>query len=139
METITLRPEKELDGLSKLLGFTTQGLSQRILEFMVDNELAEDSEMDCGRTVRELLDFSLVNVLFCDYLDYTGYNAEILEKVVSLVIYNKLGDCPNCGNELEIDYDGCYGETWTETKCHAEFCGYSHSTEPDFDEHLEER
>lgn len=134
MQTVEIK--QNLKRLGVLVGRTNEvSLNGKILNYLLDKELINDEIEDCGLTIKEIYERNNDELTHSEIQNMLGsFSSDtILEIIGGLLIWNQLGECPECGCEIEIEEDSHGKHQWENKKCINKECGYSEINEPDWD------
>lgn len=133
MET-TIAETDSLRELSKLVGLPLDQLSKKIINSLIDERVISGDSEDFGNNINFSATESGYEILPLYKIVFGVEDLVTQEQVEffgSLILIGT-GDCPECGGDLETEYDGDFnGRTWEDKKCTV--CDYAETNCPDFD------
>lgn len=129
MNSLTLRSSSELEILSSQLSITQEELKSKIIENLLDNEVISGDQCDCGKVLTDIIDYNSFKNVINDI--FGGMSYILLLNLSIQVLVSTLGNCPECGCELEEIEQQLQGYKWIDKKCNN--CSYADTGEPDWD------
>jgi len=134
VKTLTLKTGKAMEVLCLALEISSKSLIDKVIDGLDDLGCIENHFTDAGQTVKEVLEKS--NIPLWEFVTVIGLpyvTGDIMKMIGEILLWGDADQCPECGSEIIITNDGFDDFEWEEHRCVNHNCGYSTTTEPDFD------
>lgn len=133
LDEITIEPNDAFEMLKDITRDHINNLPKFIVKKLYKKEFIEGVREDCGKSLDQIANQNDVTIyhLIKKVFPTVKYTDEIpeLSKYIFLVWNSANNPCPECGCELDFEFDG----GWENTKCSNFDCDFATTTEPDHD------
>ncbi len=129
MNNLTIQETQELTQLAQQFDLSDEKLKVLIIDTFIEYEALGGDQSEAGFRIMDVYDHHCAQAAITEI--FNSKEQYLLDIVNKFVIISTLGDCPQCGSELQDHEESQNGIYWLDTECSN--CDYSCSNEPDWD------